>query len=877
MILMLIDGNSILNRAFYGIRLLTTSDGLYTNAVYGFLTILKKLLDEESPDALCVAFDLPEPTFRHKQYDAYKAGRRAMPEELAVQLPVIKQVLDAMNLRRCELPGWEADDLIGTLAARSEASGWNCLIITGDKDSFQLISEYTGVLHVKTKGGNTETTRYDTAKFTEEYGFPPSAMTDLKALMGDQSDNVPGVKGIGEKTALELIRRFGSVEEIYSQLDCPDIKPTVKKKLNEGREAAGISRQLVTIDSSAPLDITPQDCILGKPDSAALLSLFRRLEFYRLIDKWGLRETQVIPGPSPAASDFIVPATKQEIDALGEVLRKDTLVSLLALPGLAGVCLDCSAGTYFLLHDTLGDDYDYALRVLFSSDVKKTTHDLKRLCADLLAEGLSADGFVFDTVLAAYLLSPTDGSYLLERLASSYIDRALEPENTYLSADALSRLGDREKAMSVWGSHTRAVSALTESLYHKLEQLGMTSLLLDIELPLCEVLTSMEKQGFLIDKKALQDFGEKLSVRIAELESSIYGDAGGPFNINSTKQLGTVLFDTLMLPTYKKTKSGYSTGIDVLERLAGKHPIIEKLIEYRKLTKLKSTYADGLLKVIAPDGRIHTSFTMTVTATGRLSSTEPNLQNIPVRTELGSEIRKMFVAAPGNVLIDADYSQIELRLLAHISGDAIMKSAFESGADIHTQTASQVFGVPPEKVTPHMRSSSKAVNFGIVYGISDYSLSQDIGVSVAEARKYMESYFEHYSGVRAYMKDIVARAKADGYVTTLMGRRRNIPELKSTDYNTRSFGERVALNTPIQGSAADIIKLAMVNVSKALKNSGLKAKLIMQVHDELIAEAPTEEAETVLGILKREMQSAVTLSVPLIADAKCGSSWYDAK
>ena len=864
--LMVIDGNSILNRAFYGIKLLTTKDGLPTNAVYGFLNILLKLTDEEKPDALCVTFDRKAPTFRHLAYEGYKAQRKGMPDELAAQLPVIKDMLDAMNIPRYELDGWEADDLIGTIAARDTAAGWDTVIVTGDKDSLQLVTESTRVKLVSTRMGQTTTREMTPDSFREQYGFDPIHIIDLKALMGDASDNIPGVKGIGEKTAMDLIQRYQSVAAIYAGLDTLEAKPAVLKKLAEGAEQAKLSYELATIHTDAPIDFTPEDARRKEPDGPALYELFLKLEFAKLIDKLGLKAVQ---GDAPAG----------ELLALWRGLDS---VDVLATPDLNVVCVEwweseAASHAAVLRADAL-EGYNEGLKALFAADIKKNAHDVKTLLSRLLDEGIAGEGFVFDTALAAYLLAPTDGSYELEKLGMTYFNQEFpKAKDTYLAADAFTPLADQGAVLGALMGHTALIGALKQVLAPRLEELGMHDLYYGVELPLCPVLAEMEHIGMLVDRQALAAFGALLDERIRADEALINELAGETFNINSTQQLGHILFDKLGLPPVKKTKTGYSTSAEVLEKLRGKHPIVEAVLDYRQLAKLKSTYVDGLMKVIAPDGRIHTSFQNTVTATGRLSSTEPNLQNIPVRTELGAELRKMFVAPEGKVLVDADYSQIELRLLAHIAGDEHMIAAFRSGEDIHTVTASQVFGVPPESVTHEMRRRAKAVNFGIVYGISDFSLSQDIGVTRAEAREYMDKYFATYHGVRDYMKEVVEKAKADGYVSTLLGRRRWLPELKSSNFNLRSFGERVALNMPIQGTAADIIKLAMIRVRDRLREAGLSARLILQVHDELIVECPDGEVEQVKALLTREMEGVMDLPVPMRADSAAGRSWAEAK
>lgn len=847
--LMILDGNSVVNRAFYGVRPLNAPDGTPTNAVYGFLAILQKLFEGEAPDSLCVAFDLPAPTFRHEMYEGYKAQRKPMPEELAVQMPLLKETLDAMHIRRLESAGWEADDVLGAVSAICEKSGWACEIVTGDKDSFQLITETTSVLHVKSRMGQTETILYDRARFEEEYGFAPPLMVDLKALMGDASDNIPGVPGIGEKTALDLVRRYGRVADIYAGLDGLDIKDSVRKKLAAGRESAEMSYTLATISREAPVELKPEDAAWSRDFGPELYAVLDRLGFRRFIEKWGLAPApEAVQEAESRAMPELSALTAQEAEA--RIRAAETLG--LALPGddLDSLSL-CDGEAIFTLNwGELGEDYNRLLRLVFSPEVKKSAHGVKDLMGLALAEGLGTEGFVFDTELAAYVLDPTESGYDLGKLTKRYLGAEL-PE-------------------------ARAALELMAPMRAKLAENGAEKLYFDIELPLCQVLAEMERAGFLVDRKALADFGESLTAGIDALQRGIWELAGHEFNINSPKQLGEVLFDELMLPAGKKTKTGWSTNADILEKLIGKHPIIGDILEYRMLTKLKSTYADGLLKVISADGRIHTNFRMTVTATGRLSSTEPNLQNIPVRRELGAQIRRMFVAAPGCVLVDADYSQIELRLLAHISGDETMQNAFKSGEDIHAVTASQVFGLPLAEVTPAQRSSAKAVNFGIVYGISAFSLAQDIKVSPAEARAYIDAYMQKYHGVREYMDRVIAEAKERGYVETLFGRRRPVPELKASNFNTRSFGERVARNMPIQGTAADIIKLAMVNVRRRLRAEGMEARLILQVHDELIAECPEREAERVAALLEEEMERAVTLSVPLTAEAHSGHSWAEA-
>ena len=877
--LMVLDGNSILNRAYYGIRPLSTREGLYTHAVYGFITTLQRLLDEENPEALCVTFDRREPTFRHRADADYKAQRKPMPPELAMQLPVMKQVLAAMSVPCYELAGYEADDLIGTISRKCQAAGWDCVIVTGDKDSLQLITDRTKVKLVSTRMGQTTTKDMTPETFREQYGFDPIHMIDLKALMGDTSDNIPGVPGVGEKTAMALVQEYGTIDEIYRLLPDLHAKPAAIRKLTEGEESARHSYWLATIVTDAPLDFDPAEN-LRRPFRPELYDLFLRLEFQKLIDKYHLRPHQET-AERPEVTAAVVPVrTEDQARDLLAQWRQAEAVTVYAVPDLSALSVQWDAGENASWAAELwtGDyqgDWQALLAALFAADIPKVSHNVKDLMRTLLDAGLPAEGFVFDTALAAYLLDATAGKYDLPRLFVAYFNQEL-PKPAHLEPDAFSPLGDQAAAWASLHSYGAAIEALHGVLLPRLREQGMEKLYFDVELPLCRVLADMERSGFLVDGGALARFGRELSDTIDRLEQRIYAADGQQFNINSPKQLGKVLFEDLGLPHGKKTKTGWSTNADVLEKLKD-HPLVADVLTYRQYAKLKSTYADGLLKVIDPDGRIRTSFQMTVTATGRLSSTEPNLQNIPTRTELGSKMREMFVAAPGHVLVDADYSQIELRLLAHISGDTAMQQAFLSGEDFHTVTAARVFHVPQDQVTHQMRSRAKAVNFGIVYGISAFSLSQDIGVTVQEAKEYMDRYFATYTGVKQYMTDVVDKAREQGYVETLWHRRRALPELKSSNFNMRSFGERVALNMPIQGTAADIIKLAMVRVHSRLAREGLEARLIMQVHDELIVECPEEEAPRVEALLQQEMQGVAELSVPLLAEAHTGRNWLAAK
>ena len=838
--LLILDGNSVINRAYYGVKPLTTRDGLFTHAIYGFLNILDRMEKEEQPEAICVAFDLKGPTFRHLQYDGYKATRHGMPEELAAQMPIMKEVLTAMNIPIYTCEGWEADDIIGTVGRICGQEDWECVIVTGDRDSLQLIDDHVTVMLETTKGN----IRFDRAKFIEEYGFEPKKLIDLKALMGDSSDNIPGVKGIGEKTAKNLLMEFGSLDGVYENLDSKVIKPKQRENLVTYKENAYLSYDLATIRPTAPIEFDPLDAVVRPYNSQELYNLFVRLEFVKLIDKYHLRGANVEAAP-------VVKVNSEPLKRCDCLPAPGTDCALYLAPdgsiGVAwsqGVCAVTPLEA-MCLTELLAGEGEFVLH-----DCKSTWHELAGL-------GLPAPKVSFDTALAAYDLNPSASDYPVSKLATNFLGLNVDDGDPVGCAEA------------VW--------KLREILAAELKEVGMEQLYTEIELPLCDVLYRMEKEGIAVDQNTLTAFGKMLSERIDECEKLIYSYSEGSFNINSPKQLGVLLFEKLELPHGKKTKTGYSTNAEVLEKLRDKHPIIPAIMDYRMLTKLKSTYADGLMKVIEGDGRIRTTFQNLVTATGRLSSTEPNLQNIPVRTDLGAEIRKMFVPREGHVLVDADYSQIELRVLAHIAEDIVMQDAFKSGLDVHTVTASQVFHVPFEAVTPLQRRNAKAVNFGIVYGISEFSLAEDLGVSRYEAKDYIESYLDHYRGVRRYMKQVVVDARDCGYTTTIYGRRRSIPELKSSNFNVRSGAERIALNTPIQGTAADLIKLAMIRVDAALRREFPEAKLILQVHDELIVECPEEIAADVAALVSREMEQVAVLNVPLTAEAKWGKSWYDAK
>ena len=845
--LLVVDGNSIVNRAFYGIRPLTNREGQFTHAIYGFLTMLRKIEKEENPDAVAVAFDLKAPTFRHKAYDGYKAMRKGMPPELASQMPPLRELLGLLGYTIVTCEGYEADDILGTFAAACENSGNECVIATGDRDSLQLVSDKTHV-HLCT---NRDDILYTPDKIREDYGVTPAELIEIKAIQGDSSDNIPGVAGIGPKGAGDLIQRYHSVAYIYDHLDELDIKPGVRKKLAASKDNALLSRMLGEIVKDAPIDTELEHYRVIMRDRAACARYMARLELFSLIDKYDL---EVSPDAAEAAAETAVLCVKEgEIPHINE---KEIFLQFEITDQVLKHFAVASDGTVYLSRDE-------ALFDSLLADEGRTLYlrGSKALFAYADVRGTEVRAQLFDVELAAYLLEPSSKDYTDENLcAANRIELPVTEDEAHKPYRALA-----------------VYRRLCDKLLNEIRANGQESLLFDIEIPLARVLAKMENVGFGVDRQGIADYGAALSAQIAQLEEEIYQAAGSRFNINSPKQLGKILFEDLGLPAKKKTKSGYSTNAEVLEGLRYEHPVVEMVLQYRTLAKLNSTYCEGLLKVIAPDGRIHSSFNQTETRTGRISSTEPNLQNIPVRTELGREMRKFFCAKDGWVLVDADYSQIELRVLAHIARDSNMIEAFKNGEDIHAITASQVFNLPPEMVTPLMRSRAKAVNFGIVYGIGAFSLGKDIGVSTKEASRYINTYLAHYNGVDRYMQAVVEKAKQDGYVETMFGRRRYLPELSSGKHMMRAFGERVARNMPIQGTAADIIKIAMVRVDERLKKEGLQARLILQVHDELIVEAPQEESARVMALLQEEMENAVQLEVPLTADAAVGRTWYDAK
>lgn len=843
--LLVVDGNSILNRAFYGIRLLTTKDGQFTNAIYGFLTMLLKIQEDVTPDAVAIAFDLKAPTFRHKAYDGYKSNRKGMPEELHQQLQPLKDLLTLLGYTIITKEGYEADDILGTLSHTCKVNDDECVLATGDRDSLQLINDKVTVRLASTKGGKANAILYDEKKIMEDYGVTPRQLIEIKAIQGDSSDCIPGVPGIGPKGAGDLIQRFNNLDYIYENLDTIDIKDGMRKKLRENKDSAYMSRMLGEIKLDIPIDTDINHYLVNctQPDEAS--RMMAKLELFSLIDKFKLKEVESAEETPKEKKKYSL-NEKNTIDLLGKEL-------------------------YIYSNSKSKGDIDYLYIIeeneiikttdvdtVLKSENKKCVYSSKELFAYADKTGFEIKNLVFDVTLASYLLNPNSSSYDIDKLNGEYEVETYDGEDEFLCNIA-------------------PMIDLCNILEKKIEQCNQKKLLNEIEIPLSNVLAKMENLGFAVDKQGIEDFGKMLKENIENLKSEIYNSVGREFNINSPKQLGVALFEDLALPCKKKTKSGYSTSADVLESLKNQHPVVSMVLQYRTLSKLNSTYCEGLLKVIGDDGRIHSSFNQTETRTGRISSTEPNLQNIPVRTELGREMRKFFTAREGWVLVDADYSQIELRVLADISGDKNMIDAFKNNQDIHAITASQVFNMPLDFVTGEMRSRAKAVNFGIVYGIGAYSLAKDIGVTNKEAKNYIESYLKHYSGIDKYMHDVVEKAKDTGYVETVFGRRRYLPELSASNGMTRAFGERVARNAPIQGTAADIIKIAMIKVDKRLTEENLEARLVLQVHDELIVECPSHESMRVAMILQEEMEKAVSLSVPLVADSAVGKTWYDAK
>lgn len=878
--LVLIDGHSILNRAFYGVPDLTNAAGLHTNAIYGFLNILFKILDEESPDYLTVAFDVKAPTFRHEMFKEYKGTRKPMPEELREQVPVMKEVLQAMGIRIIEQAGYEADDLLGTIAKRAEAEGIDVSLVSGDRDLLQIATDRIRIRIPKTKGGRTEIENYYAADVEAKYQVNPVQFIDLKALMGDTADNIPGVPKVGEKTATDLMVQFGSLDGIYEHID-EVTKKSVKESLIQNKDLAYLSRELATIKLDSPLTYTLEEARVGNFFNEASYILFKKLEFKNLLNKFekGVSNEEI-------SASFHLVENLAEVEALfTRVLSdKDRQIGLKVVKEagrhgeLLGVALHLQEEGSFLVlkQGFLTEDYLKEKIALLGAQCRIATADIKSEYAYLQAQ--DTDRF-FDVILAAYLLNPLKNDYTVEDIANEYLNLMLPEKGQAFGRlsfkDALNEKPEDFLKYCCFEAYVCAQAAVC--LQQKLEETQMDRLMREIEMPLTLVLFSMEEEGIRVNPEALKDYGEALSGKITELEQEIYSEAGCEFNINSPKQLGEILFEKMGLPGGKKTKTGYSTAADVLEKLSGEYLVVKHILEYRGLTKLKSTYADGLAAYIEDENRIHSTFNQTITATGRISSTEPNLQNIPIRMELGRQIRKVFIPKDGYCFMDADYSQIELRVLASMSGDERLIEAYRSHADIHRTTASQVFHIPFEEVTDLQRRNAKAVNFGIVYGISSFGLSEDLSISRKEAAAYIEQYFETYPQVKQFIDSLVKDAKKNGYAVTLYGRRRPVPELFSSNFMQRSFGERVAMNSPIQGTAADIIKIAMIRVFERLKKEGLKSKLILQVHDELLIETALEEEEQVRMILEEEMVHASSLAVELEIDLHVGINWYEAK
>lgn len=894
--LMIIDGNSIMNRAFYGLQganMFSVSSGVHTNAIFGFINILCKFLDEEKPEYLCVAFDLKAPTFRHLEFEGYKAKRKGMPQELAEQVPLIKEVLDLMNIKSLEMEGFEADDIIGSISLCAENNGLDVIIITGDKDSLQLATEKTRIKMPVTRGGKTETDEYDSNEVFAKYGVTPSQFIDVKGLMGDHSDNIPGVPGIGEKTALELISKYKSIENIYEQIEQIE-KKSVKEKLLANRELAYMSKRIATIERNMPHLCEMDDLVRKEFDNPRLYELFKKLDFKSFIEKFNLSADSKLEQTKTNECKVTLINEISEMIKLKEKIKKAGKVSVFYLmdktgsfeTNLSGIAFSYYEGksSFLRLGGTISEEtfLKEFKEILEDKEIKKIGHDMKTFIVFLKWKGIAFGGLAFDTMIGAYIIDPSRDSYFSSQLIYEYLNITLEEPRDLSGKGKNFTLFDSmsDESLSITaGTCCEKLNQLYIAMDLKITQNDQHRLYYEIELPLIEVLADMEFWGFKVNIEELQAFSSKLDIKITKTTAEIYELAGEEFNINSPKQLGVILFEKLGLPVSKKTKTGYSTDAEVLEQLAPMHDVVAKILEFRQLVKLKSTYAEGLLHVVNPNtGRIHSNFNQTIAATGRISSTEPNLQNIPVKLEMGREIRKVFVPESESFLLSAaDYSQIELRVLAHIADDENMINAFRNNEDIHTATASGVFGIPMSEVTTLMRSRAKAVNFGIVYGIGDFSLAKDLGITRKEARKYIDEYLDRYPGVRQYMHDTVENGNEKGYVATLLNRRRYLPELKSSNFNMRSFGERVAMNAPIQGSAADIIKIAMVGVYERLLVHNMKSRLILQVHDELIIETHVDEKGPVEKILKECMENAIKLKVPLNADVKWGKNWYETK
>ena len=899
--LVLIDGNSILNRAFYGImgnKMLTTPDGKYTNAVFGFLQIMFKVMDDLAPEYMAVAFDLKAPTARHKLYEGYKATRKGMPNELAEQMPILKEILELMHITVVEKEGYEADDILGTLAKEGEKAGLDVTIVSGDRDTFQLVTSKTSVRIPHTKVGKTEVDTFGKKEIQEKYGIEPKALIEVKGLMGDTSDNIPGVPGVGEKTALGIIKEYKTIDNLYKKIEegTDTLKEKTKEKLMANKDLALLSRTLGTINTEVPLQIKISELKIVEWENAKLFDKFKELNFHRFIDRFNLQTEQIEKEVSDKVNIEELPINNiskilQEIETKQELvylLKKDEVnnSSRIIKKEIKAICIyNSKNNTAYYVYLSETEFVKYFKNVFENIDIKKYGYNISEDYVMLKELGIEINNIYYDVKVAAYDLNPTSSNFTIENIAKQYLEIDTEEylakyeeknkKNTQLN---LFEAEVPDNSKYIYGFKVYLIKKITEKTLEELEKIDSTKLFNEIEMPLVKVLGEMQVNGIYVDKEELTVFGEKLKERIDNLKSEIYELCGEEFNINSTQQLGIILFEKLGLTVYKKTKNGYSTDVDILEKLKPEHPVIEKILEYRSLMKLNSTYVEGLLTYVnEKTHRIHSYFHQTITATGRISSTEPNLQNIPTRYELGKLLRKAFKPAEGNVFIDADYSQIELRVLAHISGDRTMLKAFRNDEDIHKQAASKVFEVPIEEVTKEQRTSAKAVNFGIVYGISDFGLAEQLGISKKLAKQYIEQYLEKYSGIKRFMDKIVESAKKSGYVETLCHRRRYIPELTSNNYMVRQFGARAAMNTPIQGTAADIMKIAMINVFNRLRKENLDAKIILQVHDELIIEAKKECQKQVEAILKEEMESAMQLKVPLKVEISEAENWYDAK
>ena len=896
----LVDGNSIMNRAFYGImgsRMLTTKDGKYTNAVYGFLAILFKLLEDVEPKYIAVAFDLKAPTERHKMYEGYKANRKGMPDELAEQMPMIKEILRAMNIDIVEIEGYEADDVLGTLSCYGEKQGLDVIILSGDRDTFQLATNKVTIRIPHTKAGKSETDEYNRKKIKEKYGLEPKQLIDVKGLQGDTSDNIPGVPGVGEKTALKLIQEYGSIDNLYKKIEVgeDDLKGKQREKIIENKDLAILSRTLGTINVNVPIKDDLSDFKVEEWDKEKVLELFKELNFNRYIERFNLKGENVAREGNNSTKELykIVEKSKKEIlDYIKETkemifyfltnkIEDEDKIIKEEIIGMSIYNKENNEIYYIDLKEGAKELKD----ILEDNEIKKVSIDLSKVYILLRQEGVNLKGIDYDISIASYILNPTDNKLKIEDLIIKYLELYLEEilgveeKNTKqinLFDNVEENKEERRKEKACIFSY--AIGKIKEITLKKLEEINCLDLFYKIDMPTVEVLSNMQWNGMYVDKEELEQFGKELTEKLEEITKIIYEMAGEEFNINSTKQLGEILFEKMKLPVIKKTKNGYSTDVDVLEKLKKEDPIIEQILEYRQLMKLNSTYVEGLKSYInSKTNRIHSFFHQTITATGRISSTEPNLQNIPTRFELGKRVRKVFKPESGKVYIDADYSQIELRVLASISGDKHMIEAFKEGQDIHKQAASKVFKTPINEVTKEQRSNAKAVNFGIVYGISDFGLAEQLGIGRKQAKKYIDEYLSQYSGIKNFMDNIKEEAKEKGYVETLFHRRRYIPELKSNNYMVRQFGLRAAMNTPIQGTAADIMKIAMIKVFKEIEKRGLKSKVVLQVHDEMMLEAPINEQEEIQKIVKNSMETATELKVPLIAELSEADNWYDCK